>query len=75
MALSLGSPPVAVSNCLVLRCPDFPLTLPNMLERKRSSSALPTRIIALLRELYETLRYLKFLGWQFGRFALLLLLI
>ena len=25
VALSLGSPPVAVSNCHVLRCPDFPL--------------------------------------------------
>lgn len=24
VALSLGSPPVAVSNCHVLRCPDFP---------------------------------------------------
>ncbi len=24
VALSLGSPPVAVSNCLSLRCPDFP---------------------------------------------------
>ena len=27
MALSLGSPPVAVSDCCVLRCPDFPLAL------------------------------------------------
>jgi hypothetical protein len=25
VALSLGLPPVAVSNCLSLRCPDFPL--------------------------------------------------
>ncbi len=25
VALSLGSPPVAVGNCLVLCCPDFPL--------------------------------------------------
>src|SRR5688572_24598433 len=25
VALSLGLPPVAVSNCLVLCCPDFPL--------------------------------------------------
>lgn len=24
VALSLGSPPVAISNCLVLCCPDFP---------------------------------------------------
>ena len=27
VALSLGSPPVAVSNCRVLCCPDFPLGL------------------------------------------------
>jgi len=26
VALSLGSPPVAVSNCHVLCCPDFPLS-------------------------------------------------
>src|SRR5687768_8679209 len=26
VALSLGLPPVAVSNCLVLYCPDFPLS-------------------------------------------------
>ena len=26
MALSLGSPPVAVSDCPALYCPDFPLT-------------------------------------------------
>lgn len=25
VALSLGLPPVAVSDCLSLRCPDFPL--------------------------------------------------
>ena len=25
VALSLGFPPVAVSNCRILRCPDFPL--------------------------------------------------
>jgi hypothetical protein len=29
VALSLGFPPVAVSNCLSLRCPDFPLTYVN----------------------------------------------
>ena len=36
MALSLGFPPVAVSNCLALCCPDFPLGL----KPKRSSSNL-----------------------------------
>lgn len=42
VALSLGLPPVAVSNCLVLRCPDFPLKR----ELKRSSSDL-TKILYL----------------------------
>jgi hypothetical protein len=28
VALSLGFPPVAVSNCLSLCCPDFPLSYP-----------------------------------------------
>ena len=27
VALSLGSPPAAVSGCRILRCPDFPLAL------------------------------------------------
>lgn len=45
VALSLGLPPVTVSNCLVLCCPDFPLTLPTFVECKRSSSALPHSII------------------------------
>ena len=41
VALSLGLPPVAVSNCLVLCCPDFPL----IRKHKRSSSNLTHSII------------------------------
>ena len=37
MALSLGLPPVAVSNCRILCCPDVPLGF----KAKRSSSELP----------------------------------
>lgn len=37
MALSLGLPPVAVSDCRILRCPDFPLAF----EGKRPSNGLP----------------------------------
>ena len=37
VALSLGLPPVAVSDCRILCCPDFPLA-----KSKRSSSGMPT---------------------------------
>ncbi len=43
VALSLGLPPVAVSNCLVLCCPDFPLG-----NAKRSLSSLTLTIIPRL---------------------------
>jgi hypothetical protein len=44
VALSLGLPPVAVSNCPILCCPDFPLTL---FGGKRPSNELSERYYTL----------------------------
>ncbi len=49
VALSLGLPPVAVSDCRILCCPDFPLA-PMC---KRSSSELPSYSIANVKQQEE----------------------
>ena len=48
VALSLGSPPAAVSGCYILRCPDFPLAcygerLSNELLNNHYSIRFPTK--------------------------------